>query len=390
MRSAVLALGMASVWVSSALRAVMLSALTLSSFVGTVSAAGAGASTRPHTTTTRNTSRATGTTAARSKKRSDGDRKPAAKPSAQPPGADHKPAAKPAADPQGVSAFIATFTADAVVGGADRIDGSEAQGVVAFTFDDGPDKTTTPQVLDALKAYNVPATFFVVTQRLAGKHGEVPRQILARELAEGHLIGSHSVSHAHLGKAGAGLLDREVDASLRALHTAAKLSVGLFRPPFGSLSAAGAKRLKARGLTNALWSIDTLDWQAKNPGKLRTKVVNAIVADGGGVVLMHDTKSVTANVIAGILDDLEAVNCKRLAQNQNPIIPVSLHYFLKNGKTTRTLPAAVTARTEAYKNDLPKRCAARPVAPAPSPVPVSAPTARASQEPGLIPVTPPR
>src|SRR5262245_45675804 len=109
------------------------------------------------------------------------------------------------------------LTNDPIVGRASRISGEEVHGVVAFTFDDGPNPETTPAVLDALAKYNIPATFFIVTRRLAGKHGEKPREILARELAEGHLVASHSVSHPNLRKANAKTLDREMNASQKAL-----------------------------------------------------------------------------------------------------------------------------------------------------------------------------
>ncbi len=294
-------------------------------------------------------------------------------------------------------------TADAIVGGADRIEGNEAdKNVVAFTFDDGPDKNTTPAVLDALDRYNIPATFFIVTQRIVGKHGEVPRQLLEREFKAGHLIGSHSVTHKHLGKAGGSVLDKEIDGSLRTLVRITGRRVGLFRPPFGALSKAGKNRVAQRGLTNALWSIDTLDWQATSPAKLRTKVLRMILAQQGGVVLMHDVKKITAEVIAGILDDLEADNCSKLAAGQPPIVPVSLHYFLKVGKQARAIPTAVAQRTESYRQDLPNRCAKRPPSPLRTTAPSAAPTTPAAPRTivpataapgvgtGVIPVTPPR
>lgn len=290
-------------------------------------------------------------------------------------------------------------TADAVVGGADRIEGNEAdKNLVAFTFDDGPDKNTTPAVLDALDRYNIPATFFIVTQRIVGKHGEVPRQLLEREFKAGHLIGSHSVTHKHLGKAGGSVLDKEIDGSLRTLVRITGRHVGLFRPPFGALSKEGKNRVAQRGLTNALWSIDTLDWQAKSPEKLRAKVLRMILAQQGGVVLMHDVKKITAEVIAGILDDLEADNCSKLAAGQPPIVPVSLHYFLKIGKQARAVPAAAAQRTELYRQDLPNRCAKRPPSPPRSVAPAAATAPRnivpATAAPGVgtgvIPVTPPR
>src|SRR3954469_22373383 len=85
------------------------------------------------------------------------------------------------------------LTDDPGVGKASRVDGDERKGVVAFTFDDGPNPETTPAVIDALEKTNIPATFFIVTQRITGHHGERGRELLHRELEAGFLVGSHSV-----------------------------------------------------------------------------------------------------------------------------------------------------------------------------------------------------
>src|SRR5262245_25581372 len=260
------------------------------------------------------------------------------------------------------------LTDDPQVGDADRVDGDEAKGIVAFTFDDGPNPETTPQVIDALERYSVPATFFIVTQRIAGKHGEKARELLQRELDAGFLVGSHTVTHPSLKHAAGELLTREVDASIKALAAQAGRPIGMFRPPYGSLSGAGAVRLKKLRLTEVLWSVDTLDWKARSPERLRKKVISMIKKDGGGVVLMHDVKPITARIIADVLDDLEAENCARLADEREPIVPVSIHYFLKDGKAPRAVPEAVQHRTDAYKAALPERCAKRPAASPPEPV----------------------
>lgn len=283
-----------------------------------------------------------------------------------------KASPKPPDPPTGLDPKnLASLTAEPVLGKADRIDGDETSGVVAFTFDDGPNPDTTPAVIDALDKYNIPATFFIVTQRIVGKHGEKSRELLERELRSGYLIGSHSVTHPNLKKASAKTLDKEVDASIRTLAPQANRPIGMFRPPYGALGSAGVARLKKLGLTHVLWSVDTLDWKAKNADKLRKKVLRMILKQDGGVVLMHDVKPITASIIAGVLDDLEAANCQRLTDKKEPIIPVSLHYFLKDGKTPRPIPTEVQARTEAYRVALPVRCATRP----PPPKPVAAPPA---------------
>src|SRR5262249_23291654 len=103
----------------------------------------------------------------------------------------------------------------------------------------------------------------------------------------------------------------------------------------------------------------TLDWRAHDAEKLRKKVLRMILKQNGGVVLMHDVKPITAKIVADVFDDLEAENCRRLAAKQEPIWPVSLHYFLRDGKTPRTIPDDVRKRTEAYKASLPGRCSKR-------------------------------
>ena len=256
------------------------------------------------------------------------------------------------------------FADDPVLGKAARVNGDETQGVVAFTFDDGPNPDTTPAVIDALEKYDIPAAFFIVTSRIAGKSGEKGRELLAREIADGFVIGDHSSTHPNLKKAAGAELDKEIDKSIKALSKEANRPIGMFRPPYGALSGAGRVRLKKLGVTEVIWSIDTLDWRAHDQERLRKKVMKMILAQNGGLVLMHDVKPITARIISDVLDDLEAENCARRAALQQPIVPVSIHYFLRDGKTSRAIPDDVQKRTAAYKLALPVRCANRK-APAP-------------------------
>ncbi len=63
---------------------------------------------------------------------------------------------------------------------------------VYLTFDDGPSKDITPQILEILKSYNVKATFFVLGARV-----ELYPETLKREFAEGHYIANHGYSHKY-------------------------------------------------------------------------------------------------------------------------------------------------------------------------------------------------
>ena len=63
---------------------------------------------------------------------------------------------------------------------------------VYLTFDDGPSKDITPQILDILKEEGVPATFFVLGARV-----ELYPDTLKREYEEGHYIANHGYSHQY-------------------------------------------------------------------------------------------------------------------------------------------------------------------------------------------------
>jgi peptidoglycan/xylan/chitin deacetylase (PgdA/CDA1 family) len=245
------------------------------------------------------------------------------------------------------------------LGGADRITGNDRIDLVAFTFDDGPDPYTTPRVLDALAKHHIPATFFVVTRHLVGSRAAQGRPLVVRAVAEGHLIGSHTANHARLRRPRPAVLQRELDDSVELLAHAAGTRIELFRPPYGVLGPASAQRVRDLGLTDVRWSIDQRDFQGTDGETLRRGVLADILQGRGGVVLLHDTKRVTAKAISQLLADLERANCRRLAIHQPPVIPVSLHYFVRDHGAVRSIPPEVLARTAAYRAYLAAQCAAR-------------------------------
>jgi hypothetical protein len=151
----------------------------------------------------------------------------------------------------------------------------------------------------------------------------------------------------------------------------------MFRAPFGTVDKPTRAWIQKRNLTEVFWSVDTRDWDAKDPETLRRQTLSMILEQEGGVVLMHDIKPITATVVNALLDDLEAENCRRLEQSRSAITPVSLHYFLRDNKQPREIPEDVKRRTEAYRTALPVRCAARkgrppepPLSPPPPPADV--------------------
>lgn len=92
---------------------------------------------------------------------------------------------------------------------------------VVLTFDDGPAPSSTIEVIDALGAQCVKASFFVV-----GQNARLAPEIVRREFAEGHTVGTHSESHADLAELSLAAAQKEIQGGIDAANLAlAPLSV---------------------------------------------------------------------------------------------------------------------------------------------------------------------
>lgn len=248
------------------------------------------------------------------------------------------------------------------LGAAKRVRGKQPKGYVAFTFDDGPSEKTTTRVLDALDAHDVPATFFVVGWRLQDGRRRVKERIeVLRDIVRrGHLIGNHTFKHRKLDTLGARRQRAEIDKTHDALQSLLGFRPYLFRAPYGRMTGTARRHLASRAYTEVRWNIDPTDFLIKEPQRLRERVMQQLLAAGGGVVLLHDTKAWTAAALPGILDDLTEENCRRHKVGETLIVPVSLHYFIRDpDDAARPIPEAVAQRTERYERRLRAACQSR-------------------------------
>jgi peptidoglycan/xylan/chitin deacetylase (PgdA/CDA1 family) len=204
------------------------------------------------------------------------------------------------------------------------ITGSTPHRLILFTFDDGPDRRTTPLLLDRLDEAGVRAVFFLVASRIAGatpterQDAAVAREIVKR----GHLVGNHTLDHAQLP-----LLDEE--AALHQIVTAEKLfekvygaRPWLFRPPFGAHSPRIDSLLAERGYTTLLWNLGGGDFQVRSADEVfqtwlkvfqRRELENG---DRGGVILLHDTYAWSVDAFLRIVSHLRTRNCELLERGE--------------------------------------------------------------------------
>ena len=167
--------------------------------------------------------------------------------------------------------------------------------VVALTFDDGPNPTTTNQALDTLSKYGIKATFFVLGKNVSGNEG-----ILKRMKADGHVIGNHSWSHPVLSKLSLDDAKKQITDTEDALTKVLGSSSKLMRPPYGAITDDIRNSLD---LSFIMWNVDSLDWKSKNEAAILTEIQREV--KNGSIILMHDIHAETVHALPKVIDYLK-------------------------------------------------------------------------------------
>ena len=189
-------------------------------------------------------------------------------------------------------------------------------GLLALTFDDGPDPQWTPAILDILKRENVPATFFII-----GKNGQSYPDLVRRIANEGHELGNHTFTHPNLGEIPLPLTELELNATQRLIESEIGRSTVLFRPPyFGDAEADKPQEVQPAIVAQNLGylmvgvRIDPNDWHLP---VTTDQIVNRTIERAtdsnpetrGEVILLHDAggdRSATVAALPRLIHELKA------------------------------------------------------------------------------------
>jgi peptidoglycan-N-acetylglucosamine deacetylase len=189
------------------------------------------------------------------------------------------------------------------------------KGLVALTFDDGPDPEWTPPILDVLKAKHVPATFFVV-----GENAMSHPFLLNRIVDEGSELGNHSFTHPNLALVSDEGTKLELNGTRRLIEAYTGRSVRLFRAPyFGDAEPTTANEIgpalvaQRDGYTNVGLHVDPADWKKPGVAQIVQAALDQVKTDNpqtaGQIVLLHDgggDRSQTVAALPLIIDGLRA------------------------------------------------------------------------------------
>ena len=187
------------------------------------------------------------------------------------------------------------------------IENVHARGIVALTFDDGPDPRWTPQILSILRREHVPATFFVIGQQAQHHQG-----IVRQTMRDGNVIGNHTYSHKDLSSIGSFHSKVEIAAGAAVIEGIIGQRPVLFRSPYGrgdtSRKKKGGDQLAGDLGQHAIqWNVDPQDWARPGVSTIESRVAKSM--QERSIVLLHDgggDRSQTIAALPAIIERLKS------------------------------------------------------------------------------------
>jgi cellulose synthase/poly-beta-1,6-N-acetylglucosamine synthase-like glycosyltransferase/peptidoglycan/xylan/chitin deacetylase (PgdA/CDA1 family) len=188
---------------------------------------------------------------------------------------------------------------------------------IALTFDDGPDPTYTPKILDELSKNHVQASFFEI-----GKEVVKYPQISDRITREGHVIGDHTFNHIDFDFVGTDRGTQEINQTQRVIQAATGYQTSFLRLPYAgndpqSLrdNTLGLLKTQQAGYIMASYTYDSNDWQFPKGYKPQLPPLNG----QSQVILMHDgggNRSKTLPYLQSVINEAKSQDYSFVTLNQ--------------------------------------------------------------------------
>jgi peptidoglycan/xylan/chitin deacetylase (PgdA/CDA1 family) len=176
---------------------------------------------------------------------------------------------------------------------------------VALTIDDGPHPTWTPQILDLLAEFHVPATFSLIGEQVS----EYP-QLVKRIVASGHQVSDHTMTHPiNLPQLSAARIKEEIGGAHDRIAQATGVAPKFFRAPGGNWSAQVLDSATAHGMISIDWAVDPRDWARPGTGQITSTLLGA---KAGDILLCHDGGGDRAETIQALRTVIPALQKRGL------------------------------------------------------------------------------
>ena len=172
--------------------------------------------------------------------------------------------------------------------------GNTEKNIIYLTFDSGYENGNTEKILQALKAHNAPAIFFMTGQNI-DENPELVKLILSY----GQKVGNHSYHHPDMSKKSRNDFEKELDLTRRAYKKITGEDIPKFyRPPEGKFSLENLKTAQSLGYTTVFWSSAYVDWDpAKQPSEETAFARIKERTFPGAVFLLHSVSKTNADIL---------------------------------------------------------------------------------------------
>jgi peptidoglycan/xylan/chitin deacetylase (PgdA/CDA1 family) len=157
--------------------------------------------------------------------------------------------------------------------------------IVYLTFDDGPNPTATPMLLDVLRRHDVHATFFLIDRHVTDDTAPIVR----RMFEEGHAVGVHSHTRRLMLMQPGTLAAVVAGAADRIERLTGFRPCSAFRPHAGWRSWMMMRGLGRRGFHLVGWGLrlwDTELFRRRTSERLVPRLARH--AGAGSIIVMHD------------------------------------------------------------------------------------------------------
>jgi len=154
---------------------------------------------------------------------------------------------------------------------------------VYLTFDDGPGKYTK-DIVAILDEHDVKGGFFWIGQNVkTERDSKLARQMLAN----GHIIGTHTMYHEKLWKKPKDVQIQIIRTSTEYISQKIGAPIYYFRPPYGAVDQNTLLASKETNQILAYWNVDSLDWKyGDKPDLIMNNIAREVKP--GSIILMHE------------------------------------------------------------------------------------------------------
>ncbi len=202
------------------------------------------------------------------------------------------------ADAEKLTEEMRSGTSDAKTDPTEESEMSEDMKYIALTFDDGPNSTTTNEVIDKLEKYGIVASFFLIGNNINDESAKAVKR--AYDL--GCEIDNHSRTHSNMTEISAEEIQEEfkfVDdkvVEITGEHTK------FFRPPYISVHQIMFDNIDVPFIAG----IGANDWEDRVTAEMRAKMILKQAKDGD-IILLHDAEgnSMTVEALDTIIPELQ-------------------------------------------------------------------------------------